>query len=176
MPYFRNNNAHGVRAGGSRIGPGQVVEVSDEDAKAYSSYDDVEKVSAQEGKDAAKERRDADNPSQDSPSKDLNEVVAKARTAARSQGIVAPLQVVVGDDDAPYGPPTGVVTTKQTEAEKGPEEKRRFADHEHVDVPEKASPIEQQQAENVREFEDLAQELAERQSGGGESDEKSDEG
>jgi hypothetical protein len=177
MPYFRNENPHGVRVGNSRIPANSVGYVSDEDAKSYANYNGVSKVSDSEGKKAVEEQRDS-KMTDVSPGTELNSRMAEARVASRSYGVTGPLQVVIGDDDAPYGPPSGVVTTKQLEAQKGPEEKRRFADHEHIEVPEGASQVEKDQAENTRVVEEVARELAERQSSGEsqQPDQSDDEG
>lgn len=96
--------------------------------------------------------------SERTPHHDRDDARAKARAYADSVATVVPLQQVVGDDDAPYGPPTGTITTKQTEAAKSSVEKERFADHEQLEVPEGASPVEQHQAERLQEVEKIAQE------------------
>jgi hypothetical protein len=163
MPYFRNDNAHGVRVGNSRIAPGTVALVPDEDADLYATYEGVEKVSDSAGKKAVDEQRGAGAVSPESPSAEIQAGLADLRVAHRAAAVSAPLQVVRGDDDAPLGPPSGVITTKQAVAKDGSEaERRAFADHEYDEVPEGASPIEKAQAANTAAVEEVAQDLASR--------------
>jgi hypothetical protein len=56
-----------------------------------------------------------------------------ARHTVRAESVSEPLQRVVGDDEAPFGPPTGEVSTKVDEARKGVAERIAFADHEALD-------------------------------------------
>lgn len=58
--------------------------------------------------------------------------LAPARSALRALTTVAPLQVVIGDDQAPYGPPTGTITTKQALAQESEEGRKAFADGEAI--------------------------------------------
>lgn len=165
--YLKNENAHGVRVGRTRIPPGGVAKVDGDEAKTYASYNGVEKASEND----YNEYRQQDQVGGGSPSRDTHQRMKEYRHAHRAESVSAPLQVVVGDDDAPYGPATGTVTTKQLEAKKGTEEKRRFADHEQAEVPEGASEIEQRQAENTRAVEEVAQKLAQEQQAGGDGQE-----
>lgn len=152
--YVKNTNGHGIRGDGVRVPAGGVAKVDgDGDLAGYAG---VEKVTKKEY-DAYRKQGQLGGGSHQ---RDRHEELKRLRQEHRMVSTAAPLQVVVGDDDAPYGPPTGTVTTKQTEAKKGPEEKRRFADHEQAEVPEGASEVEQRQAENVRAAEEVAQKLA----------------
>lgn len=160
MPYLKNTLGHGVRSGATRIPPGGVADVDGDAAKVLGSYAGVEKASKEEY-DAA---HAPDATGGGSPSRDAEQRMKAHRVAHRVEATAAPLQVVVGDDDAPYGPPSGVVTTKQTEAKKGAEEKRRFADHEHAEVPKGASKVEQKQAKATAAVEEVASKLAAEQS------------
>lgn len=59
--------------------------------------------------------------------------IKDARHAVRAESVSEPLNRVVGDDEAPFGPPTGEVSTKVDEARKGVAERIAFADHEALD-------------------------------------------
>lgn len=175
MPYVRNDNQHGVRTGNSRVAANSVGYVSDEDLKVYETYEGVEKLSDAKGKEAVEEQR-AGGLTPESPSHDLHEELAELRVAHRMAAVAAPLQVVRGDDDAPLGPPSGVITTKQAVAKGGSEaERRAFADHEYDEVPEGASPVEQVQAEATNAAEEVAQGLAERLQGDAPADDSAEE-
>lgn len=160
--YVKNTNGHGVRDGAVRIPAGGVAKV--DSGSAIASYNGVES-SSKKDYDAYQKQGSVGG---GSPSRDRHENLKKLRHRHRMEAVAAPLQVVVGDDDAPHGPNTGVITTKQAVAKESAEAKRRFADHEQAEVPEGASEIEQRQAENTRVAEEVAQELAQREQKAGE--------
>lgn len=65
------------------------------------------------------------------------DVATAARQLAKQITVVGPLQRVIGDDQAPYGPPSGTVTTRQAVAQKAVAEgdqrtREAFADHDAV--------------------------------------------
>lgn len=140
MAYVRNTNTHRVGINDQNYIPaGQAREVSDEDAKAYGKLDGCESLSDQEGQDAV-QAQNATVSSEEGAFEGVTQGLGSARTDARRDAIVGPLHRVVGDDLAPLGPPTGTITTKETEARKGPEERRAFADHEAVERVEEPEP------------------------------------
>lgn len=167
--YVKNTLDHGVRADGQRIPAGGVAKVDGDSALA--DYPGVES-SSKKDYDAYRKQREVGG---GSPSRDRHEALKGYRQAHRAESVAAPLQVVVGDDDAPYGPNTGTITTKQAVAKQGAEEKRRFADHEQAEVPEGASKIEQKQAANTRAVEEVAQRLADAEQAAGDDGGSSDE-
>lgn len=167
--YVKNTNGHGVRDGDVRVPPGGVAKVDGDSALA--SYNGVEKATKAE----YDKYRESDAVGPGSPSHDRHEALKTLSQRHRAEAVAAPLQVVVGDDDAPHGPPTGVITTKQAVAKESAEAKRRFADHEQIEVPEGASDIEKQQAANTRAVEEVAQELAKREQAAADSGNDSDE-
>lgn len=155
--YVKNTNGHGVRADDVRIPAGGVAQVDSD--SAVVGYNGVETSSKKEY-DAYRKQRELGG---GSPSRDRHENLKELRQRHRMESVAAPLQVVVGDSDAPHGPNTGTITTKQAVAAESAEAKRHFADHEQAEVPEDASPVEKQQAENTRVAEEVAQELAKRE-------------
>lgn len=169
MPYLKNTLNHGIDPTGSRrIAPGEVFEVSDDEKKVYSSLDGVESASKSDYTDHSDSLV---GPNSDStPGIDRNLALAEGFAALGGE-ISADLQVVVGDDQAPYGPPTGVRSTKVAEAEKGVAERIAFADHEALHkVPEPdekltahgvpvSSVVHNAQADAKAEVNDRAQEI-----------------
>jgi hypothetical protein len=133
MPVFRNENKHGVNPSGSqRVPAGQAVEVSDEDAKSYRSLGGLTELRGQEAKDATRAQEEEQS-SVPSRRERQNQRIRELRIESRGQAVVAPLQRVVGDNEAPYGPPTGEVSTKVDEAQKDLAHRIAFADHEALE-------------------------------------------
>jgi hypothetical protein len=128
MAYFRNTLNQGINPTGTRrVPPGAVVQVSDDDAKLYSGLNGVEKASQSDYREFVESGTVT---SDKTGGMVLDEVLAEKRAEARMVSVAAPLQVVVGDDEAPYGPPTGERSTKAQEAEKDLAHRLAFADHE----------------------------------------------
>lgn len=163
MPKLVNKNAHGIRVTSedgreTRLRAGQVMEASGELADLLSGVANVqpakkEDVDAWEAVLAAS-RHDA--------GQGMDNILAQARVAVSQATISAPLNVVIGDNDAPMGPPTGTVTTKQAMMREGGDNKRAFGDHERL--PEEAedeglSEVERIQAEAKAAVEELSQDL-----------------
>lgn len=95
-----------------RIQPGEVVSSDGAFADRLGVTPGVQTASsadkkAWEQKSSGAEPEGASSPT---PSSLLNEAIVEARTAAQKL-IAATNQLVVGDDQAPYGPPSGTVTT-----------------------------------------------------------------
>lgn len=133
MSVYRNNLKHGINPTGSRrVPPGGVVDAQGDEAKVYEATNGVEKLSGQEAKDALEPRYDGPT-SGKSGAMLQEEALAEGRVAARALTVSGPLNVVVGDDEAPYGPPTGTLSTKRDEAQKDLAHRLAFADHEAVE-------------------------------------------
>lgn len=129
MGYYKNENDQALRVDDgtgrlARVPSGSIVSVDGDLEKNLKGLDGVSK-SSKEDYDA---QQDVINPE----SKDIarHEAVSAARTDIALNTVAVPLNEVVGDDDAPYGPPSGTITTKQAAARQSPEDRRAFADHE----------------------------------------------
>jgi len=159
--YVKNELHHRVVVGDATVPGDSVAWVEDDEAvKTLTSYEGVTKLNQSDGK-AAVDAQSA-GPSEESPGEDEHRRLAELAVEHRTSATSAPLQLVVGDDDAPLGPPQGTVTTKQMAAAEGPTEKSAFADHEHMpeDLGEQASDVEQRQAERTAAVEEVAARLA----------------
>jgi hypothetical protein len=178
MPYVKNSLAHDINPTGDKWVPaGAVVEV--EDAAPYTRFDGVEE-SSQEDFDA---QFRGGPTAEKSPRQELVEDLDERAAALNTEMVAAPLQVVVGDDEAPYGPPSGTITTKAIEAGKDHAHRVAFADHEALNrVPDElegnvgltstpnSAKVHNLQAEAKERAEELAQEQA--RALGAEADEK----
>lgn len=123
--YLRNDNSHGVRADGVRIPPGAVGRVdSDSSLVGANGVEKVQKSDYDDYQDSRPRRGDDTGVATTS-----EKLLREARLAGRL-AVSAPLQKVVGDDQAPLGPPTGTVTTKQTAAGESDEARKAFAPNE----------------------------------------------
>lgn len=92
----------------------------------------VRVLSGSEAKEALAARAaDTVNPTESAQSL-VPKAVAEAVGALGQLTVAAPLQVVIGDDLAPYGPGSGTISTKQVEAAKNPggADRVAFADNE----------------------------------------------
>lgn len=105
MAYYKNDTASALRVGGRRVRPGGVVRVNSGDEDAWrdagassASEDDfnAQNRTVSEGKNRERQRMNA---------------YGDARAYANAL-LSAGAHEVVGDDNAPYGPPTGTITTK----------------------------------------------------------------
>ena len=172
MAEYVNTNPHGVITrdeNGERVryAPGPF----ESDDSSVEQIDGVVSASSQEGQDY-----EALHPqSEDTQGGSLNDSVAaglaEARSAAR-RFLAVSNQVILGDDEAPFGPETGTVTTKQAHIEgvpAGDPERQAFADHEAFpsEVRGKAvTDVAAQQAVDTEKVNQLAAELvAESQEG-----------
>ena len=132
MPKFVNKNAHPVRYGtdaSTRLVPGQVVDVDGKDADTLKAMAGVEAASQTDVK-AWEDSQNAGVLSPENATNPINSAIAEFRQA--TSNLLAALNgVVIGDDQAPYGPPTGTVTTKQAA---GREEPQQFGQNEAFQV------------------------------------------
>ena len=108
MPFFKNTNSHRIVVSGNRVQAGAVV-------KAEGEYADA--LSATNGVDSSSEK--SYNEYQNRNSGDAavltgnnGEGVTDALLALGEVTVSGPLQVVVGDNDAPHGPDSGTIMTK----------------------------------------------------------------
>lgn len=173
MPTLQNDNTHRVyvdRGDGQmvKIGAGRAKNVEGKAADALKALSGVRVLTGDEAK-AALER-------EASPSTgdglDIGQAVAEGIAEINHLAVSAPLRVVVGDDQAPYGPPSGTVSTKGAEAAKSPEAARQFADGEATvvgKVGEQEQPfhgvpthdvVHNEQVDSARAAEALAREIA----------------
>jgi uncharacterized protein YifE (UPF0438 family) len=167
MPKLVNRNAHGVRAGGQRLRAGQVKDVSGDAADALSSINGVETANSDDEKawESYLNVKRGNPSGTDSGKASLDAQVAEVRRAGRLAGVALPLNQVVGDDDAPLGPPSGTITTKQAVKRDGTEqEQRAFGQRERQPEEadnEKLSPVERKQAEAKAALEEVHNEALE---------------
>lgn len=109
------------------IAAGAVLSADGEFLDALLATPGIEKASAKDVK--ASEDAAAPAPSGGkTPDSVINDVLIAARAAATAL-IAATNQIVIGDDLAPHGPPSGTVTTKQALAKSDPE---HFAENEAI--------------------------------------------
>lgn len=161
MPTLVNRNAHGVRNGGYRLGAGEVRDVSGDEADVLSGISGVE-TAKKEDKEAA-DRHGSRSRSAEAPGqlRQVQAAAAEVRVQGRNLLVVIPLQTVIGDDAAPYGPPSGTVTTKQAianESEIGSPDRKAFADHEFTPAEaeeRELDEVQQGQADATAELEEL---------------------
>jgi hypothetical protein len=137
MPKFVNTADHPVRVADEsgalrRVVPGQVVEADGKFADNLKGTNGIESAK-KEHEDAYAERQAARTGA--SRDRAILEQATEARAAARSLAS-ADAQVVRGDDQAPHGPGTGTITTKQALAEEG--EGEAFAQGEAINIGEVA--------------------------------------
>jgi hypothetical protein len=162
MPKLVNSLSHGVRVRDDdgrlvRLRPGQVGTFEGSTADKLSAIEGVNPAKKTD-EDAWKAQVDAARGNVEGRS-GFDNILSQARTAVGMQSIVAPLNHVVGDDAAPYGPNTGTITTKQALSQ-DPEARKHFADHERVPGEqdnENLNEVERRQAELTT----LAQEVTE---------------
>jgi hypothetical protein len=116
--YYRNTNKHGVSIGSGRQRAGSVFSADGDDAQKWGEVPGVEKASKKDYDDQRSERT-ANNPSSEKSGEMLaRQRITDQRVEHRRLTVSGPLQRVVGDDQAPLGPPTGTLSTKREEAEK----------------------------------------------------------
>jgi hypothetical protein len=161
MPYVKNTSDQAARVPTGdrgllkRVPAGAVVELSEDEHKAAKGNPLLES--------ASKEDYDAQAVKRTGDSRDTARYQKLATTLAdaRAQAVSVPLNEVVGDSDAPQGPASGTITTKQAVARQGVEERRAFADHEALPEDEKdesKSAVHRAQARNKAKTEKLTNE------------------
>lgn len=195
-PTFVNDKSHPVRvsepgAGPNgaaklrRIVPGQTISADGAFADALEAAGLPSATDEQE--EAYEARRHADGEETSSARLEQRSALGSARTAIRHALVAAPLRRVVGDDQAPFGPPSGTVTTKGAVVEglePGDPEREAFAQNEAVpgekvegadtadpSLPASVVPtspeIHNAQVENAEAAEEIAQELVSLEGGNG---------
>ena len=164
MPKLVNRNDHAVRArdenGRShRLRPGQVVDADGAQADALKGVSGVESASSSD-EDAYNETLAQGSSDEVGEGQTAMELYAKARLDGKILTVVLPLQEVIGDNAAPFGPPTGTITTKQAiAAEADPDSltSKAFGDHERTADQaddEMLQPVEREQARGVAALEE----------------------
>ena len=163
---MKNTNPHYiyVDAGNGtskRVAPGQVVSVDGDVEKNLKATSGVESASESDYKEYVDSR--SGHSSEETDEMRRNREFGELRAQADQIAVAAPLQVVVGDDDAPYGPPSGTITTKEAivKGDTDPQTRERFADHEKFEgeLGENASEVEKVQAERKSAVNAKAEEL-----------------
>jgi hypothetical protein len=158
MGYYKNDSEQALRVDDGtgrlrRVPVGSVVSVDGDFEKNLKDLDGVSKSSKKD----YEAQQDSLNPE----SKDIarHEVISGQRTDIALQTVAVPLNEVVGDDDAPYGPPSGTITTKQAAARQSPEDRRAFADNEALpeDAKGKKSAVHRKQAARRAKVEELTE-------------------
>jgi hypothetical protein len=168
MGEYTNTNDHAVRVRDDegnlrRLAPGAVIAAEGDFEKRVKSVDGLESAT-DEHRDAYRAQL-ADVSNEDpTPDQAVSEAVSGARAAVTRAQVVEPLQRIVGDDDAPFGPPTGTITTKSAimeETKPGDPERNAFADHERLpsELGENASEVEVAQAEVSEQIEEIRQSI-----------------
>jgi hypothetical protein len=123
MPYVYEGDEP-TRVNGVRYAPGSVSESDDvKDKKGFREVSDeeVEKLAADRPGTFGDAKPDA-----------WEEKFAEHSAWVGRASVAAPLNRVIGDNEAPYGPPTGTITTKQAVMREASSsnERNAFGDHE----------------------------------------------
>lgn len=160
MPYVYEGEEP-TRVNGVRYAPGSVSESDDvKDKKGFREVSDeeVEKLASERPGTFGDAKPDA----WEGAFSEKTEWIAHASVAA-------PLNKVIGDNEAPYGPPTGTITTKQAVMREASNssERRAFGDHEWLpeDAEERnladstSGKVQAAQAEQSGKLEEITDEL-----------------
>jgi len=171
MPKLYNGLAHAIRVTDSdgrqhRLRAGEVRNVDGEAADMFNEIDGVDTANSDQEEAWADQqtRLNGTVNDVDGGKMSMDAALTEARVAARHIAVATPLNQVIGDNDAPMGPPSGVITTKQAVARTGVREKMAYADHERL--PEEAQneglgEVERAQAEAKALVESLHKEVLE---------------
>jgi hypothetical protein len=168
MPYVYEGDQP-TRVEGKRYAPGNVTE--DESVKGKDGFREVKDDEAKDIR-----SKSAGNFADTSPDAWEEAYSEKARWMGQA-GVAAPLNKVIGDNEAPFGPPTGTITTKQAVMREASSSAERLAFGDHEWLPEdedklKESTSGQVQAAQAREsgsLEEVTDELIGSQAQGEES-------
>lgn len=172
---LKNTLGHVVSSGSLKLraGHAKLVDNEDADARVVAGYNGVESLSP--GSDEANAALDRSRPvCERSGESDFGTELARARGRVNHIAVSAPLQIVVGDDAAPLGPPSGTVTTAadvDDPAHFQPNEATRPVEHggELSDGnANTAADVHNAQHEGLVEATDAARELVKGMGGGGE--------
>jgi hypothetical protein len=146
-PSFVNDKPHAVRVEDEngvlrRLVPGRVVEA---DGKYADNLKAAGLSSASEDDQRSWEKHVAEGsgPSSEGATRLASKLLLGPIRVAGRLAAAAPLRRVVGDDAAPYGPPSGTVTTKAEAAKVSDADRRAFADHEALpgeEIPHAGTP------------------------------------
>lgn len=153
MSSLTNNNPHWIYvddgSGNLRgLAPGQTVDASGDYEKNLKGTANVAAPTKEQQAAADQAQAESNSATHDehlvSPLIEANRIASQAHSA--------PLQQVIGDDDAPIGPPSGTVTTKMAlirDSVPGDPVRNAFGDHERApeELGENASEVEVEQAE-----------------------------
>jgi len=123
MPYVYEGDGP-TRVDGVRYAPGATTE-----DEAVANKPGFKKISDNEAAEAAQNRPGTYASAK--PNKVMGSIADAMAWIGRAT-TSAPLNVVVGDNEAPYGPPSGTITTKQAVMRDASSsvERRAFGDHE----------------------------------------------
>ena len=165
MPEYVNTNQHSVVVRDEdgqrkRYPPGRF----ESDDSSIEGTPGVVSGSSQEAQDYDKLHPESEETEGSSLTDQVAAGLGEARSAAR-RFLAVSNQVIVGDDEAPFGPETGTVTTKQAHIEgvpAGDPERQAFADHEAFpsELEGKAvTDVAAQQAVDTQKVNELAAEL-----------------
>ena len=168
MPYVYEGEEP-TRVEGKRYAPGAVTEDD-----AVKGKDGFKEVSDDEAKEVRSKRAgnfaDAKPDAWEQKFSDASKWMGQASVAA-------PLNKVVGDNEAPYGPPTGTITTKQAVMRDASSsvERKAFGDHEWLPEDKEArnldastsGKVQAAQAEESGALEEVTDELIGAQAEGG---------
>lgn len=114
-----NTNKHVVSSGDIKLRASNARRFDDDDpdVKVVAGYAGVDTLEGQDAEDAL--RREGLSGEQSAESR-LGDLAAKARAQINHAAVSGPLQIVVGDDLAPHGPPSGELSTRAAEHAKDP--------------------------------------------------------
>lgn len=140
MELINTNNQRVEPTEGVRLKAGQVGHFDGVDADRLLALDGVHPLDSDEGDEYVKA-----HPEVVTSEASASLVLSDALTAvSRAQAVItqAPQQRVIGDDEAPLGPPTGTVTTRHQQAELSPVDAAAFAPNEALasEAPEERIP------------------------------------
>jgi hypothetical protein len=131
LPLLINTN-DGGRAEpreGLRLRAGQTGYYSGDDADLLLQQDGVVEADSDEGREYIEAHQEPADGGV-SVRERTQGILSGLRVAHRTAAIVAPLQRVIGDDEAPMGPPSGVITTKSAAAGMDSQSRQAFAQNE----------------------------------------------
>jgi hypothetical protein len=171
MPDLVNTLDHPVRVTADgrehRVVPGQVVSAEGELADALVALRGIETADDdhREAWEAERARRAGQISPVTAGGPSMDKALTDLRSLARKVSVAVPLNQVIGDDDAPLGPPSGTITTKQAVARVDEEHNKAFGNRERMpeDREKNLSPVERLQAEAAAEVESIHNELLEDQ-------------
>lgn len=141
-----------------RFPPGQPVPVSGDLESNASGVDGLRDATDDE----VKQAQSGVEPGSRDVTRD--QALADLSAYARTVTVAVPLNEVIGDDEAPFGPPSGTITTKQTAAREAKSSVERMAFGDHEWLKEEAEgrdlgPVQQAQADATERVEAMTEKL-----------------